>query len=318
MTTKTLDPATKSSFRALEWRQFITRFHLAIVPFLAIVAPLGLILAVPLRLHGLSHVFDIWPSCLVLFLCAVYSRLRPLPRMIETTELALLSLLVLAVLTELTLLTARSRYGLVDAQLSAADAAFHFSTGYFVRSVAKFPLLARFLQICYQLAIPMISLSVIIPPILGHANASRRSILAIVLAAIVTVSIFWFLPAAGPWTVQGFQPTIEQSAVTNYLSLLKTHAPFTTDCKTTAIISFPSFHVVLAIVAAAAIGSIRVLRIAAWTLAALICISTITTGWHYGVDVVGGLIIAWASIAVAGWIVQEPASATSRPGNSLP
>jgi membrane-associated phospholipid phosphatase len=42
--------------------------------------------------------------------------------------------------------------------------------------------------------------------------------------------------------------------------------------------------------------SIRRLRAWAWVLTVLICISAITTGWHYGVDVLGGIILAIVSV----------------------
>ena len=35
------------------------------------------------------------------------------------------------------------------------------------------------------------------------------------------------------------------------------------------------------------------------TLTVLICLSTLTTGWHYGADVAGGLILAAVSILAA-------------------
>ena len=307
MATTTAEAGTKTPHRALLWRQFATPFHFTIALVIAVLVPLSMILAAALQLRGLAQVIDLtWPGCSVLLACAIYCRWRPLPRLIETCDLALISLVFFVIFADLTLLAARSHYGLVDAQLSAIDAAFHFKTGYFVESISRFPLAAGFLQIIYKLCIPMMVFAVVIPPFFGHAGASRKCILAIVFAAIATATIFWFLPAAGPWTVQGFRPSNEQAAISSYLSRLKVNAPFTTDCRTIGIISFPSFHVVLAIVSAAAIGSIRALRIAAWTLAALVCTSTITTGWHYGVDVLGGFILAWAAMVLARRIDREP------------
>ena len=77
-----------------------------------------------------------------------------------------------------------------------------------------------------------------------------------------------------------------------YLIRLKSSAPVELDMNNAGIVSFPSFHVVLAILSAVALSSIRRLRAWAWALAALICISAVTTGWHYGIDILGGLILA--------------------------
>jgi membrane-associated phospholipid phosphatase len=74
------------------------------------------------------------------------------------------------------------------------------------------------------------------------------------------------------------------------------------------IVSFPSFHVVLAILSAFALSSIRSLRAPVWVLAVLICISAVSTGWHYGIDVFGGVIVAIASISAVSLIALSPKS----------
>jgi membrane-associated phospholipid phosphatase len=80
--------------------------------------------------------------------------------------------------------------------------------------------------------------------------------------------------------------------VTAYLTLLNSHVPVVLDMQKAGIVSFPSYHVELAILSAMALSSIRCLRAPAWVLAALVCVSTVLTGWHYGVDVLGGLAVA--------------------------
>jgi membrane-associated phospholipid phosphatase len=80
--------------------------------------------------------------------------------------------------------------------------------------------------------------------------------------------------------------------VTGYLTLLNSHVPVVLDMHQAGIVSFPSYHVVLANLSALALSSVRRLRAVAWLLAALVCVSTVLTGWHYGVDVLGGLLVA--------------------------
>jgi membrane-associated phospholipid phosphatase len=62
---------------------------------------------------------------------------------------------------------------------------------------------------------------------------------------------------------------------------------------------FPSLHVSITLIAAASLQSWRpTLRIAAWIWAAAICLSTLTTKQHYAWDVLGGMVIAAASIGL--------------------
>jgi len=65
------------------------------------------------------------------------------------------------------------------------------------------------------------------------------------------------------------------------------------------LICFPSFHTILAVLAGVALWSIPYLRWAAAALAALIVVSTVTTGTHYVVDVVAGLGVAFVAFGVA-------------------
>jgi membrane-associated phospholipid phosphatase len=86
----------------------------------------------------------------------------------------------------------------------------------------------------------------------------------------------------------------------NYLLLLKTRAPMQMDLGRSAIVSFPSEHVVVALLAVRALAAIRHLRGWAWAIGALVCCSTITTGWHYAIDVLGGIVVA----ALAAWFAD--------------
>ena len=126
------------------------------------------------------------------------------------------------------------------------------------------------------------------------------------LAAIFTAVLFALWPAAGPWITENIAPSREQVNITAYLLRLKSSVPLAVDLKDAAIVSFPSFHVALAILAAVALGAFRRLRLGLWILTALICISTITTGWHYGIDVLAGLAVAAVSIALAGLLKEAP------------
>ena len=65
------------------------------------------------------------------------------------------------------------------------------------------------------------------------------------------------------------------------------------------IVAFPSFHVILAILATRALWGIGKLRVCSAVLCVGICISTVATGWHYVIDVFAGIAVAIISQMIA-------------------
>jgi len=216
--------------------------------------------------------------------------------------LAIWAVLLMSTLSLLIQIAGRSHYPLIDQTLASMDAQAHFSTIYCMHLVARVPLVKTGLAITYVMLSPFIIAAVLIPTLSGHSDAARRYVLGIVIAAILTAALSAIWPAAGPWTTQDFRPTKEQAGVTAYLIRLKSSAPVDLDMNDAGIVSFPSFHVVLAILSAVALGTIRRLRAWSWVLAGLICISAITTGWHYGIDILGGIILTVVTMIATSWI----------------
>jgi membrane-associated phospholipid phosphatase len=70
----------------------------------------------------------------------------------------------------------------------------------------------------------------------------------------------------------------------------------------------PSFHVIWAILSAQALSSFRWLKPVVWPYAALVLISTVTTGWHYVVDVFAGVLISAVAVWAARQVLSRPQS----------
>jgi membrane-associated phospholipid phosphatase len=61
----------------------------------------------------------------------------------------------------------------------------------------------------------------------------------------------------------------------------------------------PSFHVIWAILCAAALWGYRPLRVPVALLSIMIVFSTLTTGWHYFTDVLAGVVVAAIAMVIA-------------------
>jgi len=285
---------------AARWQPF-NRFNCFVLAMVAVLAPIELVLAKAVRIVGLAHILDGWVGLLLLSVCLYYSVTRPLPKLIQLCEILIGSTLLLSLLPLLTLIASRSGAPLMDAALSAIDAKMHFNTAAVVHAVALVPMLPRSMVVVYGSLTEFVLAALVAPLLFGRFTVSCRCMLAVVFAAIVTAIVFSMCPAIGPWAVEDIQPSVDQVAVDTSLETMKSGVPVQMKGATTAIVSFPSFHVALAILSAIYLSTFRRLRIANWILATLITISTVTTGWHYGIDVIGGIVLAAVSAGAAEW-----------------
>jgi hypothetical protein len=268
--------------------------------FLALVLA-DFFLARQVRLSGAEFGLGMvpWTRVALLAIAFVCYLWRPAPRLVDAAGLFLWSGMFVYPLWFLVLIAGRTRFGLVDRQLAEIDGWMHFSTAYITHLVAQAPLLGICFLIVYASFTPMVISAIAIPSLSGQTAVSRRFVMAMIFAMLLTTIVFAFTPAAGPWTTEALQPSKIQAMITDYLLLLKSGVPLRAELGRAAIVSFPSVHVAVAILSAQALASVRSVKFPARILCILVCISAITTGWHYGIDLLGGAVVALISRRLA-------------------
>lgn len=153
------------------------------------------------------------------------------------------------------------------------------------------PVIDSVLSYSYAFALhPLVLLAILLPTVLGKKEAAERFVLANAFSFVLALPIMIFLPAVGPWVGWNFPPDRLQQACQATIYALR-HGSLIIKDSFGGIVCLPSFHTFWAVVSAQALYGFRLLRYPAMVAAALITISTITTGWHYGVDVIAGLLM---------------------------
>jgi hypothetical protein len=138
---------------------------------------------------------------------------------------------------------------------------------------------------------PLILSAISLPALLGEKRAAQRFILTNAFGFVLALPCMLLLPGVGPWVGWHFAPTRLQQACQASIASLRSGVISGGD-SFGGIICFPSFHVFWALVSAHALQPFRFLRYPAILAAGLITLSTMTTGWHYGIDVIGSIILA--------------------------
>jgi membrane-associated phospholipid phosphatase len=154
----------------------------------------------------------------------------------------------------------------------------------------------------YDSLILLITVSLILPPMLGQTGKSNELLLGVTLSALATVFILFFIQGVGPWVEYGqIHATAIQQHATQVLHALKSGEPVIFDLKyPEPLVAFPSWHAILAMLSALALARVRVVRWCGAVWAAGIICSCVTTGWHYTSDVIAGLLLS----LLAAWVVR--------------
>ena len=245
------------------------------------------------------------PAPLLIGAFAVWSQVVSCPRLRDASLLCFWALLITVCIGSLVWVAARTPIALVDLRLANFDHSIGLETNMAVQAAAFHPRVAKVLAAIYTLMIPFSLAALIISVFEGKREPAQRLVIAYAAAALTTIAGFALYPAAGPWTVYRFAPSPEQMLVQSTLALLKTSGPLRQSIARCGLVAFPSFHVAQCILTAIALWHSRWLRFPAAVLAILMCISTVTTGWHYVIDVIGGVTVAIFSQVIAVWVFRQ-------------
>ena len=206
--------------------------------------------------------------------------------------------LVAALLPFPLLIAARLRMPLQDSLLAHLDEVFGIRIPSIV-SWASHHWLGSVLNRSYGALIPLLAIAFVVPALAGKLKYAQEFVSANLIAFAIATPLFALLPAVGPWFHYHVGATAEQLYCQADLLSIRLPGPYTFMSQGAGIVSFPSFHVIWAVLCARALWGFQRLRIPLALLSGMIVISTMTTGWHYFSDVLAGLIIAFVSILIA-------------------
>jgi hypothetical protein len=151
----------------------------------------------------------------------------------------------------------------------------------------------------YPWLLPLLAVAAFAPALMGKMKQAREFLLANLVAFAIGVPLFALLPAVGPWYYYHLAPHPAQANCWAQLLSLRLPGPYIFQDQAAGVVCFPSFHVIWAILCAAALWGFRPIRIPIALLSTMIIASTLTTGWHYFSDVLGGIAVAAISMAIA-------------------
>jgi len=228
----------------------------------------------------------------LLLVAAVYSIVRPQPVIAEIAFWSALWLLYPIFATRLTYLSVAAGYPLADGTLNDVDAALGFHWLQWAKFTVGHPIfseLQRFSYLSYAWQ-PILTIPVLAVCRPRHGNA--KFLTSMVIAMLLTLLITTFTPAIGPAFALGLEPVPAP-----IIQALRA-TPGAQNLPYAGIVSFPSFHAVMAVL------FVDAHRGLSWSFPAVLVINLLMLvaipycGDHYLIDVAGGLAVSIATIGV--------------------
>jgi hypothetical protein len=233
------------------------------------------------RIHGAGQTLMI-TALLLLVIAGFYRREDIRFRL----SMNLLFCLFSAASALLSYLAAIPALPLCDSILAHCDEAMGFCVPRAVVWQITHPLAGWFLTIAYDTAILQIPALIL----LLDKESLERFMLRLNLSMIITLICFLLLPAEGPFVHYNFCASISQAAYLDHLHAARSGLTSFDFGNVRGLITFPSYHTIAALLIVAAVWS-RPYRGIFLILNAAVVITTLTSGWHYLADVLGGIFV---------------------------
>lgn len=201
---------------------------------------------------------------------------------------------------------------LLDAELAALDASLGFDWVAFLAWTNQYPDFVRILEAAYYSASWQLAAVPVFLAIMGRKDALFEFAALVVLTSLITSLVAFIVPAIGPFG--HFNPPAElfDAHTQNGGSVHREHfdalraGHHLVISGGAGLITFPSYHTVLALVLTYAVRHSLFALIPIGALNALMIVSTLPVGGHYLADLFAGGAVTLASIMAINLFANAP------------
>lgn len=261
---------------------------------------------ITIDLSGFGPLFINLGLCMLL--CFFYGHIRKDENLWLAGQILAQMLLSSPILGGFSYLGARLALPLLDEYLIAIDSMMLFDWRSYIAWVNTMPWLADILSIAYDYAIVYMVLIFVLLFLLRNMLHLQCFAAAYLATGLVTITLSSLLPAVAGYIHYDIDisqyANLHPAAMRDHEEVyfgMRNHTLNTFALPLKGIVTFPSFHATVAVLLVYASWPVVILRYLSMLLTFLVLMSTPVDGGHYLIDVVGGVIIAFAGI----WLVEK-------------
>lgn len=192
----------------------------------------------------------------------------------------------------------------IDPWLLKMDRLMGFSTSGMMAWTHNHPRIHHMLTDAYAyLAIELAAFPILLA-IFNARKAMNVFYIAQLSSILVGSLIYFFFPTMAPSGII-HSPYFIHAQEDTSMRFYQLHHLLKPTSEDGGLIAFPSFHVVWSILLANVCRSKKILFYPVLIFNVIVIVSTVLLGWHYVTDVIGGFILAIASIKFANWCQRK-------------
>jgi membrane-associated phospholipid phosphatase len=232
-------------------------------------------------------------------------RMPELRRLMLLTETILLLLVASCAIGFLSYFAPMAAMPLRDAELRALDLAMGFDWVAVVKAADLWPRLGQILALVYATLPAQLMAVVIVLTIARQREELDQFVITFLVTSLTVIAVSALVPAVGPTPTLLHAPldTLRLDAAwgsPGIVQALREGAVREIDLgKLAGIVTFPSFHTVVALIVPWALRGVPLAFWPALVTNVLMLASTFTEGGHYLVDVIAGAMVALGAIGFA-------------------
>ncbi len=201
----------------------------------------------------------------------------------------------------------------IDVGLNAVDQVFGYHWPAMIEWAGQHPTVNMVLRVAYMSTIPQFAALVVILGFAGRLRELHVLITAVTITATFTICFWGLFPSLGakslydlPMAMEALASPVVDTAYGDHMVAMSREGPgFISPKQIKGLVAFPSYHIVLALIAITAARSIRWLFPVYLVLNLLIMPGIFLHGGHHLIDLPAGLVVAVVGIAIARRIVYR-------------
>ncbi len=224
------------------------------------------------------------------------------PKTIMMANVMMIMFTCLASTAFFTSASALTPFHAIDDALHQADLSIGFDQNYWVELIYSQPFIHKSLETIYFSLYFQMVIMPFIAVFFVPAEKIYQYFGRVMMLGVIGTSIYYLFPTTAP-TIFLNKDHLIFDQINLVLQFKQIHAGTMPDHITMALIGFPSFHVIWAILLCSLFKNTK-LFIPVIFINAIICFSTILLGWHYLMDVIASCFLVALSLSLS--LNKEP------------